>query len=204
MFEVDLGTIKKPPRHVAEYIRGRTINKIDAKNDLNNPEWHYIVEFQKRVGIRRDEVKRLKGVDFCADESGYQCVIVRRGKGGKCQYQRILEKDIEFVKSYFDAVAKDEYIFDRKYFENDLNFHGLRALAAQEYYKEQLRRIQEDSTYAEQLEREIRDRWTKMNLNKKGKSKKFKDLRCIQCQICILLCSSTTNAYCAYYFPTYF
>ena len=106
VFEVNLTTISKPVRHVAEYVRGRKIKKIDAKNDLNNPEWSYIVEFQRCVGIRRDELKRLKGADFGADESGYLCVIVRRGKGGKMQYQRILEKDIEFVKLYFDAVEK--------------------------------------------------------------------------------------------------
>ena len=176
VFEISLETIQKPTRHVADYTRGREKKLLDSKNDLDNPEWTYIVEFQRRVGIRRDELKCLKGRDFEIDESGYPCVAIRKGKGGKKQHQRILEKDIVFVKSYFDRVAENEYIFDRKYFENNLNFHHLRALAAQEYYKEQLRRIQEDSTYAEQLEREIRDRWTKMNLNKKGKSKKFKEI----------------------------
>lgn len=176
MFEVDLGTIKKPPRHVAEYIRGRTINKIDAKNDLNNPEWHYIVEFQKRVGIRRDELKRLQSGDFGDDESGYKCVIVRKGKGGKLQYQRILEQDVEFVKRYFDSIDENDYVFDSKYFENDLNFHRLRALSAKEYYFFQLQKIKENPAYAEQLEKEIRDRWEKMNLTKKSKPKKFKEV----------------------------
>ena len=176
VFETNLGTIKKPTRHVADYTRGRNIMNISSKNDLSNPMWSYIVEFQRRVGIRRDELKRLKGGDFGIDESGCFCVIVRRGKGGKCQYQRILDKDMEFVKAYFDAVAKDDYVFDRKYFDNDLNFHRLRAEAAKEYYREQLKRIKEDPQYAGQLEKEIRVRWEKMNLTKKGKSKKFKEI----------------------------
>ena len=176
VFEVNLGMVEKPVRHVADYIRGRSIKNIDSKNDLDNPEWHHIVEFQRKVGIRRAELMRLQGSDFVCDESGYFCVRVKKGKGGKCQYQRILEKDIEFVKSYFDGVAENEYIFDRKYFENDLNFHGLRASAAKSYYREQLKQIKADSQYAEQLEKEVRARWEKMNLTKKGTSKKFKEV----------------------------
>lgn len=176
VFEVNLAEIQKPIRYTANYMRGRKIIFSNSKNDLDNPRWAYIVEFQRKVGIRRDELKMLRGADFGIDESGSVCVIVRKGKGGKCQYQRILEKDIEFIKSYFDRVKENEYVFDRKYFENDLNLHGLRAVAAKEYYREQLRRIQEDSSYAEQLEKEIRDRWTKMNLTKKSKPKKIKEV----------------------------
>ena len=175
VFDVNLATISKPTRHVADYVRGRNIKNIDSKNDLENPQWCYIVEFQRKVGIRRDELKRLKGADLGYDESGYFCVIVRRGKGGKCQYQRIFEEDIEFIKQYFYSVEKDDYIFDRKYFENDLNLHRLRANAAKEYYEEQLKQIKSDPQYAEQLEKEVRARWEKMNLTRKGTPKKFKD-----------------------------
>ena len=170
VFEIDLATIKKPVRHVAEYTRGR-----DAKDDLDNPKWSHIVEFQHRVGIRRNELKRLCGKDFQTDESGYLCVVVGRGKGGKMQYQRILEKDVEFVKAYFDSVSPNERIFDGKYFENDLNFHRLRAESAKEYYFEQLRKMKEDPKYDEKLEKEIRKRWENMNVARNGKVKKFKE-----------------------------
>ena len=176
VFNVNLGTISKPMRYVADYIRGRSVKNIDSKNDLVNPKWSDVVEFQRCVGIRRDELKRLKGSDFDIDESGYLCVIVRRGKGGKCQYQRIFEEDIEFIKSYFDSVEKEDYIFDRKYFENYLNFHYLRSEAAKAYYWEQLKKIKENSGYAEQLEKEVRARWEKMNLTRKGTPKKFKEI----------------------------
>ena len=101
---------------------------------------------------------------------------MRKGKGGKVQYQRILEQDIEFIKQYFDAVNENEYVFDQKYFENDLNLHSLRALSAKEYYFAQFKKIKENPQYAEQLEKEIRDRWTKMNLTKKSNPKKFKEV----------------------------
>ena len=176
VFDISLETIQKPIRYVADYSRGRKMKNFDSKNDLDNPKWAYIVAFQEKVGIRRDELKRLRGSDFGDDESGHKCVIVRKGKGGKVQYQRILEQDIEFVKRYFDSVDENEYVFDKKYFENDLNFHGLRALAAKEYYFTQLQKIKENIAYAEKLEKEIRDRWEKMNLTKKSKPKKFKEV----------------------------
>ena len=157
-------------RHVADYVRGR-----NARRDIEDEKWAYIVEFQRSVGIRRDELRRLERRDLGVDESGYLCVIVRRGKGGKRQYRRISEKDVEFVKSYFDSVSSDERIFEEKYFENNLNFHRLRAESSKEYYFEQLRRMKEDPKYAEKLEREIRKRWETMNLTKRGKQKKFKE-----------------------------
>ena len=80
------------------------------------------------------------------------------------------------IRLYFEAVAKDGYVFDRKYFENDLNFHRLRAEVDKAYYGEQLKRIKADPQYAEQLEKEIRARWEKMNLTRKGTSKNFKEV----------------------------
>lgn len=176
VFEINLATVQKPIRHVSEYKKGRAPVDLDSQNDLDHPKWSYIVEFQRRAGIRRDELRRLTGADFVYDESHYPCVCVQKGKGGKMQYQRILEKDVDFIKSYFDSVSPTERIFDKKYFENNLNFHKLRAEAAKEYYFAQLQKIKESPLYAEQLEKEIRLRWQTMNLTKKGNSKKFKEV----------------------------
>ena len=170
VFGVDLSAVKKPVRHVADYVRGR-----NARRDIENEKWAYIVEFQRRVGIRREELKHLRGKDFAADESGFPCVVVRRGKGGKLQYQRISGNDVEFIKAYFEAVPPEERIFEGKYFENDLNFHALRAECAKKYYFEQEKRMKENPEYRKKLEREIRKRWETMNLTRKGKPKKFKE-----------------------------
>ena len=173
VFEVNLSTISKPVRHVADYRKGRNKRCTDAKNDINNPSWSHIIEFQRRVGIRRDELKRLRKGDFCNDESGHACVIVTKGKGGKRQLQRISEKDIAFIKSYFDSSAPSERVFDEKYFQNDLNFHHLRAECAKEYYYEQLKKLKENPLYRKQLEEEIKHRWNTMNKKKDGKAKSF-------------------------------
>ena len=171
VFDVGLASIQKPIRYVSEYVRGRDQKNIDAANDLNNPRWSYLIEFQRRVGIRRDELMRLKGKDFVIDESGHFCVYVARGKGGKKQMQRIADRDVAFIKSYFDAVAPNESVFEEKYFKNDLNLHKLRADCAKKYYYNQLEKLKSDPSYRAVLENEIRHRWTTTNFHKNGKPK---------------------------------
>ena len=174
VFEINLSTIQKPIRHTANYKRGRNHMGSNSKNDLDNPQWSYITEFQRKVGIRRDELKHLRKDDFVYDEGGYACVRVCRGKGGKRQLQRILEKDVDFIKSYFDSSSPNERVFDEKYFQNDLNFHRLRAECAKEYYHEQLKKIKENPAYRTQLEQEIKLRWYTTNKKKNGKIKPFR------------------------------
>lgn len=178
VFEVKLDTISKPTRHTADYIRGRNNTLTDVQNDLNNPKWSYIVEFQRRVGLRRDELMRLTGQDLVQDESGHLCVFVARGKGGKPQFQHILGEDEAFIRTYFESVAPTARVFDAKYFKNNLNFHALRAEAARTYYKYLLKRMNEDPLYRKQLEQEILARWNAMNLSKNGKQKTFQPIEC--------------------------
>lgn len=174
-FDVDLATINKPTRHVADYVRGRVIRNDSTSCDLNDPRWSYLVDFQRAVGIRRDELFHLQGSDIVVDESGHTCVFVRRGKGGKPQHQRINEGYEDFVCAYFNRVSDEQWVFDRSLFDNDLNFHSLRAESAREYYYCQLNKINNDPTYAKRLEAEIRARWRKCNLNKNGKVRRLPD-----------------------------
>ncbi len=177
-FGVKMDEIDKPKRIVSEFVRNRNIPKnMRVSQDLENPKWAYIVEFQKRVGIRRNELLHLKGKDFLETPQG-AFVRVNRGKGGKKQYQRIMSEDVEFIKKYFCCVEKDEYIFDRKYFANALPFHKLRAECARNYYFKLLKQVQEDPAFLKVLEQEIRERWTE-NKDKRGRVKPFpeKELR---------------------------
>ncbi len=173
VFEIKLDTISKPTRHVADYQKGRNNTLQNAENDLNNPKHTYIVEFQRCAGLRRNELMHLRGGDLIRDESGYLCIHIRKGKGGKTQYQRILPEDEEFVVSYFENIAPEEKIFDVKYFKNDLNLHALRAESARRYYNYQLQKMKENPSYRAQLEKEIHARWNEMNKNKNGKIKPF-------------------------------
>lgn len=174
-FGCNLDTVQKPKRKIAAFTRGRkTKLNQPAKNDLNDKRWEHIVFFEKAVGIRRSEIKKLTASDFVYDESGYPCIQVKCGKGGKYQLNRILPKYVDDLQWYFCRVDPTERIFDKKDFQNNLNFHKLRADSAKEYYFYQLDRIQNEPGYAKQLEEEIIKRWNLYNLDKKtGKPKYF-------------------------------
>ena len=126
--EIDLVSINKPVRHTADYIRGRVKVDRGASGDLTDPRWAYVVDFNRCVGIRREELMHLRGRDFAIDESGYPCVFVRRGKGGKPQLQRINEEDASFVKKYFDylsvALAGIDRAYDSAYRSHSFENYG--------------------------------------------------------------------------------
>lgn len=175
-FNLSLRKIDKPIRHTAEYTRGRSEKFTpQTAEDLNDPKWSCIVEFQKRAGIRRAELARLCGRNLKKDESGYWCIEVEKGKCSKYQLQRLnSDEDVEIVRKYFEAVKPDEKIFPSEMFRNRLNLHRLRADSARDFYFIHLEKLQKDPSYAVQMEKEIRARWEKYNIDKKtGKPKKF-------------------------------
>lgn len=132
---VSMHEIKKPARRSATIRRGRNDLPVDLVNQSR------LVEFQQRVGIRRAELKKLRGSDFVRDESGYWCVRVRRGKGGKFQLQRILESDIMAVSKFFDG--SENHIFSDAEMDNKLNLHAIRAQQARRayfYYLDELKK----------------------------------------------------------------
>lgn len=171
---VDLTTINKPRRVTSQYKRGRTGNaSISSNSDINNPRYARSVEFQKRVGIRRNELKHLMGDDFIVDESGYSCVRVKKGKGGKMQLQRILPEDVPFITTYFKGIPDNQNIFVKgEIASNNINYHLLRAQQAQKaycYYVEMIEKGGEE--YRKKLTEEIQRRAKLYRKNKKtGKS----------------------------------
>lgn len=172
---VNLAEVDKPKRKTSAYTRGRSYNGKAKRsdNDILNEKFSRTVEFQKRVGLRRAELTRLKGGDLAKDESGHLCVVVRRGKGGKYQLQRILPNDEAFVEACFQGKAADEPLFERIEFRNKINYHYLRALQAQRAYRYYEKRVRTKAGRAE-LEEEIRRRWSKYNLNPRtGKPKRL-------------------------------
>ena len=175
-FEINMAEINKPLRHTSDFKRGRKrelpINRNDM--DLKNYNYKRVVDFQKHVGIRRNELKNLKGNDLTFDNNGDLCVLVRKGKGGKRQLQRIEEGYEDFIKSYFENKNPDEYIFSETELNNKLNFHALRAKRAQDEYFLTLKKLDEDINYRVELEKKVRNRW-KENLNKNGQPKVLKE-----------------------------
>ena len=167
--DVPMSDINKPKRITSNYKRGRVgTAKQSANNDMNNLKYRRSVEFQKRVGIRRNELKKLTGDDFMMDDSNHPCVRVKRGKGGKTQLQRILPEDVGFIQSYFADREPDETIFGSKEIAgNNINYHYLRALQAQKAYQYYYCRLKNEEGYREQLKNEIQQRCYLYRKNKK-------------------------------------
>ena len=172
---INLAELDKPKCKTAAYTRGRSLSGKTPRSDNNflNKQYAHTVAFQRRVGIRRAELARLKGSDLVRDESGHLCVRVRRGKGGKMQLQRILPGDIAFIQRYFACKAPNEPIFSKAELRNKLAYHYLRAMQAQRAYQYYVKRVRTKAGRAK-LEEEIRRRWNKYNLNPRtGKPKRL-------------------------------
>lgn len=88
-YGVPMNLITKHIRHTAEYTKSRSDNgkTIRADNDPDNPRYERTISFQRVVGIRASELAKLEGRDLVPDESGYLCIFVKNGKGGKCRYR---------------------------------------------------------------------------------------------------------------------
>lgn len=176
-FGIYMSSITKPLRHTADYKRGRNNNgKVErSDNDFTNPKYKRLVEFALNTGLRRAEIKRLTGADFCHDESGAFCVLIMRGKGGKRHAQKVI--NAEFVKSYFEGKEPNEKLFSLEEMNNKLNIHKLRAICARNAYKYYENQISEKGeSFRKTMEKEIRARWQNCNTDKRtGKSKYFDD-----------------------------
>ena len=176
VFSVPLDSISKPRRVVANNTRSRGVKAVDGRSDARREASPRLYDFALAVGIRRAEYKHLRGDDLVVDESGYPCVRVRRGKGGKYQEQRIAVEDVGFVRSYFDA--SEDKVFSDEELRNKIDLHHLRALRAQLAYHDYLARLKSDPDYRAQLTEEVRRRWVRLC------SKRW-DPNCVEGNYCI-------------------
>ena len=161
-FGVPMSDIKKPPRTTAGITKSRGKGNAQGKREENLEKNARVVAFEKDAGVRRAEVKRLDGCNFKQDESGYWCVEVIKGKGGKYHLQRILPDDVEFVRSYFDGT--EQKLFSRDEMNNKIDFHAMRSAKARrayDYYVELLR----DPAQRSKLLQELADRYCLYNVN---------------------------------------
>ena len=119
------GTAKDKTKSLGRSERAQAALKKESNRD--------IVRFQSMIGGRRAALGRLTGADFGYDRSGNACVIFRQDKGGKDQYQVIMEKHIDAVKAYFDRCKPNERLFGK--IDHDLDLHGLRAAHSRQMYQ---------------------------------------------------------------------
>ena len=168
-FRIDMEEILKPKRetHLITKSRDNDTNKQGDREE-NKEEFRRVVEFARVTGIRRSELKNLRGFNLVKDESGYLCIEIMKGKGGKYQLQRVLPKDEEFVKSYFDGST--DRVFTAKEMNNKIDFHQMRNEHAREVYYHFLEEFK-DPAKREKAKKELHDRFILYNVAYNNKSK---------------------------------
>lgn len=127
---VNMDRISKPKRTAGRIVRGRREDaNAQGKAQLQNPRYARCVALQKAVGIRRAELRRLKGGDW----DGHY-ITVRRGKGGKSQRQWILPEDRDTVNRIFSGIGSDQLVLSSKEIPEQADLHSIRAEHAQKAY----------------------------------------------------------------------
>jgi hypothetical protein len=143
---------QKPLRISADFTRSRGEKKSDARKDRKPECSPRFYALGIRLGIRADELSRLRGNDF-VKRGDYLYVLVKKGKGGKYQPQRVPPGQEDFVMSYFDG--SNDYIFTLEETKNKIDVQHLRhymAWCAYLGYK----RLLDTPEYKEKLMAEIK------------------------------------------------
>lgn len=170
---IPLDLIPKPTRHCHTATRSRGTKEVDKRFDATREASPHLYDFASKVGIRRREYLALRGCNFRMDESGYPCVEVKKGKGGKYQLQRVMPEDVEYVRAYFNGT--ENYVFKKDEMKNKIDLHHIRAEVAQRAYKYYSDRLSCEPGYRQQLEKEIEARWCRYRGTPRSGTKKKSD-----------------------------
>ena len=177
---VPLADIQKPIRVVAENTRSRGMKAVDERKDAGREASPRLYDFAVIVGIRRNEYLHLTPDDLVFDDFGHPCVLVRKGKDGKRQLQRILPDELPAIKAVFDNPADAGHLFPKAEINNKIDLHHLRALRAQKMYRYYLDKIENEHGYRAQLINEIRNVWEHDDEARKEngyKTKRWSDMK---------------------------
>ena len=171
---VNMRQIEKPHRTADMIARGRDTGfNIQGQREITQERFKRLVCFQGAVGLRRAELAKIRGRDFRIDESGYCCVYVHNGKGGKDQLQRILPFDLEKIKKIFSEVKSDQKVFTSKEMNNKINLHGLRAEQARKAYSYYADRLEREPSYKYTCRKELALRYRTMHTADRVTNQRF-------------------------------
>ena len=157
---ISMSEIEKPKRTSGKITRSRNEKaNRQGKREIEDERYSRLVTFQRAVGIRRAELARLTAIDLTTDESGYLCVYVAKGKGGKRQLQRILPEDEITVLEIFQVTNPGQKLFSPEEMQNKIDLHGLRREHAQKAYKYYADRLKNEPEYKYELRKELAARY---------------------------------------------
>lgn len=171
---VNMQDIEKPHRTADMIARGRDTGfNIQGQREITQERFKRLMSLQKVVGLRRAELAKLRERDFRTDESGYLCVYIHNGKGGKDQLQRILPSDLEKVKKIFSEVKPDQRVFTKNEMNNKINLHGLRAEHARKAYSYYADRLEREPSYKYVCRKELALRYKTMHTADRVTNQRF-------------------------------
>lgn len=128
-----------------------------GRQQVNDPKYQRFVTLARVTGARRAELADIRGRDLVQDESGYWCVKIESGKGGKTQLQRILPGELADVRALFSNLKPKDFVLDKKEIKNKIDVHFLRAKRSQLCYDFYLSEIRIGG--ADKLRLELIARW---------------------------------------------
>ena len=162
-----LSEIDKPLRRAKNIKKARDLNaKKRGVREMNDPQNKRLVDAAKMIGIRRHELASLTGDCAVQDFAGNLCVLVRRGKGGKMQMQRILPCDVSHILLLFSCVAPYQQLFSSSNMNNKIPIHALRRNHAQNAYDYYLDRVQ--SGHRQELLEDLKNYFIEYHIKSPG------------------------------------
>lgn len=166
--QVPMDQIQKPLRITSEYTRSRMHR--DRYEDVPLQNLPSSILMSKCTGLRRSELRRLKGRDLVVKD-GFTYVIAEKGKGGKRQMQRILPKYVPYVEALFRDVPPDQKVLED--FVENYDYHQVRRKLAREcyyYYEEQCAKGEVER---KKLYRQIASHWHRFNKRNRNKLERY-------------------------------
>lgn len=174
---ISMSEIEKPKRTSGKITRSRNEKaNRQGKREIEDERYSRLVTFQRAVGIRRAELARLTAIDLTTDESGYLCVYVAKGKGGKRQLQRILPEDEITVLEIFQVADPRQKLFSPEEMQNKIDLHGLRREHAQKAYKYYADRLKNEPEYKYELRKELAARYKEFHRPGDSNKKFLRDI----------------------------
>ena len=153
-FGVKMDEIQKPLRKAADISKCRDEERnTRGKKEMEKEQNARLIAFEKAVGLRRNELKKLPANALQKDVCGHDCIVIK-GKGGKVQRQRILPQDLALVQKVFSEKKGTQKIFESAELKNHISLHTLRAEHARtcyDYYQKLCRNGQRDQLKKELL-----------------------------------------------------
>ena len=163
--QVSMDQIDKPRRKAGDVTKRRidTAN-LQGRREATQERFKRSVMLAEATGARRSELGRITYRDLQAvDESGYRCVAIKGGKGGKDTMQRLTPGQMALCNRFIREAGGnlDRHVLTQKELINHIDYHSIRAERAKEAYNIYSQRINAEGT--KPIIDELVRRWNAFN-----------------------------------------